>query len=182
VLHEGDANDETALEFLADGRMLFTARLEVTPDSVLGNEGARTLIGVAPPPYKDWKTVDSRVTRLDGPALFAHAGRIFAVARYQPGPFGRFTRMASALARKRTALYEVREDRLVYLSDLPSAGDTSYAGVVLRDGLLTIDYYTSDVQRDVPWILGMFQRSDIRIATLPVDRLVALADAISPSR
>jgi hypothetical protein len=180
TIHEGEANDETAIEFLPDGRMLATARLEVTPDNPLGHEDAGTLLAVAEPPYTEWRKTKSAVTRLDGPALFPLEGRVFAVARHQPGPRGALTRLGGVLSRKRTALYEVKEDRLLYLSDLPSAGDTSYAGVVLRDGHLFADYYTSDVRRDFPWILGMFLRSDIRMARLPLARLLELADAIGP--
>lgn len=177
VINEGEANDETAIEFLPDGRMLATARLEVEPDTVRGHARASTLLCVAEPPYTEWTRVKSRVTRLDGPVLFPHAGRIFAVARHQPGRRGVLTRLGSVLARKRTALYVVEPGRLVYLSDLPSAGDTSYAGAVLRDGFLYTDYYTSRIDRDYPWIVGMLRASDIRMARIPLDRLAALADA-----
>jgi hypothetical protein len=176
-IHRGDGNDETAIEFLPDGRMLATARLEVTPDSLLGNAGASTLIAVASPPYERWTTVHSRVTRLDGPVLFAHAGHVFAVARHQPGPRGPLTRLGSSLSRKRTALYRVEPDRLVYLSDLPSAGDTSYAGAVLREGALWIDYYTSRIDRDYPWLLGMFRPTAIRMARIDPAALEALSNA-----
>lgn len=175
TLHEGEANDETAIEFLPDGRMLATARLEIRPDSLLGHEDAGTWLAVAAPPYTVWKGTKTRDTRLDGPVLFALEGRVFAVARWQPGPRGPLTRLGSVLARKRTGLYEIREDAIAYLSDLPSAGDTSYAGVVVRDGWIWIDYYTSDVRRDVPWLLGMLLRSDIRMARLPVSALLGLA-------
>ena len=70
-------------------------------------------------------------------------------------------RLGGAWSRKRTALYEVTAESLSYLSDLPSAGDTSYAGVVLRDGFAYIDYYTSAVERDYPWLLGMFHGSEL---------------------
>jgi hypothetical protein len=70
----------------------------------------------------------------------------------------------------------VTAESLSYLSDLPSAGDTSYAGVVLRDGFAYIDYYTSAIERDYPWLLGMFLPTDIRMARISLDSLVALAD------
>ncbi|MHC1782340.1 MAG: hypothetical protein AB9891_06185 [Anaerolineaceae bacterium] len=34
----------------------------------------------------------------------------------------------SILSRKRTSLFEVRENGLAYLTDLPNAGDTAYVG------------------------------------------------------
>ena len=175
-IHDGEGNDETDLEFLPDGRMLCTARLEVTPDNPQGNRDASTLIAVAPPPYCEWSKTRSRLTRLDGPALFAHAGRVFAVARYQPGRRGAFTQLGSMWSRKRTSLFLVTQNRLVHLSDLPSAGDTSYAGTVLREGFLYVSYYTSDVTRDYPWIVGMLLSSDIRMARISLPSLAALAD------
>lgn len=177
TLHEGDANDETAIEFLPDGRMLATARLEVRPDSVWGNRDAGTALLVAEPPYTRWSEVRSQVTRLDGPVLFSHGGRIYAVARHQPEPRGPLTRLGGSFSRKRTALYRVEPERLVHLSDLPSAGDTSYAGVALRSGDLFVDYYTSRTDRDYPWIVGMFLPTDIRMARVSLESLEALSDA-----
>jgi len=177
TIHRGDGNDETAIEFLPDGRLLATARLEVTPDTVLGHFDAATAIAVADPPYTEWRTVRSQVTRLDGPALFRIDDTVFAVARHQPEPRGWLTRLGGVLSRKRTALYRVEPERLVRLTDLPSAGDTSYAGVVERDGELFVDYYTSRIDRDFPWLLGMFLPSDIRMARIPVDSLLELSGA-----
>jgi hypothetical protein len=176
TIYDGEGNDETAIEFLPDGRLLATARLEVTPDTLTGHKDASTLLAVAEPPFDRWSYHKSQVTRLDGPVLFTHAGRVFAVARHQDGKRGPLMRLGGVWSRKRTALYEVTEEGLTHLSDLPSAGDTSYAGVVLRDGFAYIDYYTSAIQRDYPWLLGMFLPTDIRMARIPLSSLVALAD------
>jgi hypothetical protein len=176
-LYEGEANDETAIEFLPDGRMLASARLEVTADSFLGHPDASTMLMTAPPPYTQWTRTRSRVTRLDGPILFRHAGQIFAVARFQPNQSGPFSHPASVLARKRTSLFRLEPDRIVWLSDLPSAGDTAYAGVVLHEGALWVEWYTSRVDRDWPWLLGMFLPSEIRMGRIPLDALTALSDA-----
>lgn len=182
TIHRGEANDETAIAFLPDGRMLATARLEVEPDRVLGHAEASTALAVAHPPYRRWQITKSTVTRLDGPVLFRHGGRVYAVARHQPGGRGVFTRLGSTLARKRTSLYLVEPERLVRLSDLPSAGDTSYAGAVLHDGFLWTDYYTSRIDRDYPWLLGMFLATDIRMARIPLEDLEALAQRAGGAR
>ena len=171
----GEGNDETDIEWLPDGRLLATARLEVTPDRLLGNRDASTLLATAAPPYERWSYHKSRVTRLDGPALFAYDGRVYAVARYQAGARGALTRLGGSFSRKRTSLFLVEPERLVRLSDLPSAGDTSYAGVVLKDDSLFASYYTSDIRRDYPWILGMVLPTDIRMAQVPLDRLAEIA-------
>jgi len=166
VIHSGEGNDETAIEFLPDGRMLATARLEITPDALFGHPDGGTLLAVAEPPYTRWRKTHSGTTRLDGPALFPHAGGIYAVARFQPGGKGFPTRPGSVFARKRTALFRVEPERLIWLSDLPSAGDTAYAGVVRREGRLLACYYTSPVDRDHPWLLGMLLPTEIRMAEL----------------
>jgi hypothetical protein len=177
TIHEGGANDETAVVFLPDGRLLATARIEVAPDAVLGHRDAHTVLATAEPPYRTWRRTESRVTRLDGPVLFRDGDTVFAVARYQPPPHGPLTRMASTLSRKRTSLYRVEPERLVWLSDLPSAGDTSYAGIAVRDDTLFVEWYTSRIDRDYPWILGMFLPTEIRMARIPMAALRALSAA-----
>jgi hypothetical protein len=177
TIYRGEANDETAIEFLPDGRLLAAARLEIAPDTFTGSHDASTLLALAEPPYERWSQRKSAVTRLDGPALFSHEGRVFAVARFQPGPRRWPTRLGSVWSRKRTAIFRVEPERLVYLSDLPSAGDTSYAGVVLRDGSLWTEYYTSRIDRDYPWLLGMFLPTDLRMARIPLEALLAVSDA-----
>jgi hypothetical protein len=178
LIHQGEANDETAIEFLPDGRLLATARLEVTADSVTGNANASTLLAVAEPPYERWTYTKSEVTRLDGPALFSQGGRVFAVARSQPGSRRYPTRLGSAWSRKRTSVFRVEPDRLIHLSDLPSAGDTSYAGVVLRDNYVWAEYYTSRIDRDYPWLLGMLLPTDIRMARFPLEALLSLSRSV----
>ena len=176
AIYAGERNDETANEFLPDGRMIVTARLEGDDRAWhQGSKNAATLIAVAEPPFTEWATTRSLTTRLDGPALFAYNGRVYAVGRYDPEGREKWYGMSSLLGRKRTAIYEVRPDELVYLSDLPSAGDTSYAGVVLQDGYAYISYYSSDTTRDFAWLLGAVMPSDILMARVPLERLEELA-------
>ncbi len=175
-IYSGDRNDETDIEFLPDGRMLATARLEFS-DSYTGDSRGSTLITLADPPYTHWQPQrKDPLTRLDGPNLFSYHGRIYAVGRFQPVTSGPFAYPGSILATRRTSLFEVRPDRLVYLSDLPSAGDTSYSGVVARGDDLYICYYTSNIHRDYGWILGMVSPSNIRMAHLNLANLEALAN------
>jgi hypothetical protein len=72
-------------------------------------------------------------------------------------------------SRKRTSLFAVEETRLIYLGDLASGGDTSYAGGVVVGDELIASYYTS--RRDYTWILGMFRPSDIRMARISLPAL-----------
>ena len=133
---------------------------------LFGHRDACTLVAVAEPPYTTWTSVRCSVTRLDGPNLFKHAGAIYAAGRHHAGgPPG------SHFGRKRTALYKVAPTGLTHLTDLPSQGDTSYPGVVMKDGALYVCYYTNDIRRDYRWLFGMFVPSEVRIARLPLAKL-----------
>lgn len=182
TINEGERNDETEIIFLSDGRLLATARLEYDEswlDGALGDVRGSTLITVSEPPYTSWtELTQSLVTRLDGPYLFTYHDRVYAVGRYQPdlGSSGPLTPQGSCLARKRTALFEVRETGLAYLTDLPSAGDTSYVGLVLDGDYAYASYYTSPIGRDYGWLMGMFLPTSVRMAKIDLMAMEALAD------
>jgi hypothetical protein len=87
---------------------------------------------------------------------------------------GPFSLQGSAFAKKRTSLFAVTEDCLVHLFDLPSSGDTSYAGCVLRGDDLYTCYYTSEITRDPIWIYGMTRPSAIRMAKIDLRKVEKL--------
>lgn len=179
-IYEGGRNDETEIQFLPDGRLLATARLEYAnfADGAFGDKRGATLITVSDPPYETWtELTQSRVARLDGPYLFTYKERVYAIGRYQPdlGKSGMLTDQGSILSRKRTAIYEVRQDGLAYLSDLPSNGDTSYVGMVMDGDFVYATYYTSPLNHDFPWIIGMFSASEIHMAKVDLSAMEALA-------
>jgi hypothetical protein len=176
-IHDGDHNDETDLEFLPDGRAVVTARLEVSAN-LFGDERACTLIAVAEPPYVQWSTVRSATTRLDGPNLFRHDNAIYAVGRRHRRTRAFYNRRAGMFGRKRTALYRVEPDGLHHLLDLPSAGDTGYAGVVVRGDELTVSYYTNDPTTDPTWLVGMAIPTQIRIARMSLAALSRIAQQL----
>ena len=181
TIHSGGHNDETEIQFLPDGRLLATARLEYDSwgDGMFGQLLGSTLITVSDPPFTTWTDLlESKVTRLDGPYLFTYHNRIYAVGRYQPdlGRSGPLTDQGSILARKRTSLFEVRLDGLAYLTDLPSDGDTSYSGLVLDGDTAYISYYTSPISHDYAWILGMLTPSQVRMAKVDLKILEELAN------
>ncbi|MBN1583531.1 MAG: hypothetical protein JXA89_22675 [Anaerolineae bacterium] len=182
TIYQGGRNDETEIEFLVDGRMIATGRLEYgeATDAIFGDVKGATLIAVAEPPYTEWtERVQSKVTRLDGPYLFTYHGRTYAVGRYQPdlGKSGLLTAQGSALARKRTALFEIREHGLAYLTDLPSAGDTSYVGLIVDGDVAYATYYTSPTNRDYPWVIGMMRPSVVIMARIDLKAMETLADS-----
>ncbi len=176
TVHEGDGASETDAHFLPDGRLVATVRLEQDA-SLTGGDAMGTLVADAAPPYTRWRKVTSRVTRLDGPDLFVYRDRLYAVGRREGEAPGFLSRPGSVLGRKRTALFQVQPGRgLRWLSDLPSAGDTAYTGSVVRGDTLFVDYYTSDVRYDWPWLLGMFRASEIRMARVDLPALAAAAE------
>ncbi|HTX91723.1 MAG TPA: sialidase family protein [Anaerolineales bacterium] len=180
-IHQGQHNDETEIEFLPDGRLLATARLEYDSfgDGMFGSPNGATLITVSEPPFTTWTDLlQSKVTRLDGPNLFTYDGRVFAVGRYQVnlGHSGPLTDQGSALAKKRTSLFEVRQDGLAYLTDLPSDGDTSYEGLIIVGDKAYISYYTSPINHDFAWILGMLSPSQVRMAVVDLKAMETLAN------
>ena len=172
-IYSGEKNDETAISFKPDGTMGMTARLEIGPNRWGYHPDAHTLIGVASPPYTDWKLGRSHETRLDGPYLFQVGERTYACGRRH---VGRSAYMGSVWGAKRTSLYLVQHDRLVFLSDLPSCGDTSYAGVVVEKDDVLISYYTSPPERDYIWLLGMLSNSSIEMARFKIHALERLAE------
>jgi hypothetical protein len=180
-IYEGERNDETAIEFLPDGRMIATLRLEGS-GRVRGDSQASTMIAVASPPYEEWSRVKSRVTRLDGPCLFSYGGQVFAAGRYQADRVPGLSEQGSAFSRKRTSLFLVREDGLTYLSDLPSSGDTSYSGAVVQGEVTHVSYYTSPIDKDYPWLIGMLSATDIRVAKISLPSLARLAESPPEAR
>ena len=182
-IHQGkkglvnDRTDETDVAFLADGTMISTQRLEYSED-ITGDIRACTHMAICRPPYTRWEGLGRDYhTRLDGPSLFEYNGRVYAVGRRNPydrekGP----NYIGSVFGRKRTSLYEVTTKGLIFLTDFPSAGDTSYGGCVLKDGYLYASYYSSTLEADWPWYVGMLSPSDIRMVRIPLDQLEALAD------
>lgn len=175
MINEGRGNDETDCAFYPDGRLLVTSRLEGVGNTAIGDPNAGTLIAVAPPPYTSWTYYTSTLTRLDGPNLFNVSGQVFAFGRYQPERDILFTQLGSSFSNKRTALFSVEPDKLTYISDMPSSGDTSYAGVIIHDGQIYAEYYTSDVSKDYGWLLGMLLPSNIHMVNISTTNLLLAA-------
>lgn len=182
-VYTAHGNGEPCMEFMPDGSIIATLRCGSlgTGGYEFGNATGNTVIATSSPPYAIWSTAHSFITRLDGGTLFPLGGRIFAAGRDHLGP--RFD-MGNHLAKKRTAVYEVKKDRLVFLFDLPSNGDTAYTGVVRRGDDIYISYYTCPVDKDYPWILGIcfLPRTEIRVARVSAQGLLAFSSKAENSR
>ena len=57
-------------------------------------------------------------------------------------------------------------DKLKWVGDLPSTGDTGYPGVVVRGEDAFVSYYTNHIDEDRSWGIGMFLPSEIRMAKI----------------
>lgn len=115
---------EDRILFLKDGTALCLLRHET------GSKNG--FLGKSKPPYTEWSWKELSL-RIGGPNMIQLPdGRILAATRlYSP--------------RTRTSLSWIDPDAgtMTECLELPSGGDTSYAGMVLHDGLLWISYYSS---------------------------------------
>ena len=161
---------ETELVFMPSGRLLALVRMDGNDDELPGAKGRlRTKVCWSLPPY-DKFDCPSELSgqRLDGPVAFFVKDRLFVVARRHLQP----------TQKKRTALFEITgaldggDIALKNWGDLPSAGDTSYAGATpLDDHRVLLTWYSGDVVDDVDWFQGMLGLSDIWQGTIDFSAL-----------
>jgi lysophospholipase L1-like esterase len=115
---------EDKILFLKDDSALCLLRHET------GDKMAQ--LGTAKPPYKDWTWRDLNL-RIGGPNMIQLPdGRILAATRLYDGG-----------TRTSLSWLDPKNAELTEALKLPSGGDTSYAGMVLHEGLLWISYYSS---------------------------------------
>jgi len=128
---------EHDLSFAADGSVVCLLRRDPPPKAEAEGldaaaKAGHAVIGTSKPPYSDWQWKDLKV-RIGGPAVLRLAdGRLLAVVRlYDKKP--------------RTSVCWLDADAatLTEVLPLPSGGDTSYAGLVMHEGVLWISYYSS---------------------------------------
>ena len=163
---------EAELAFPALGRhMLALIRMDGNNVDLLGYQGRlRTKVCWSSPPYGRFRcpqTLDG--VRLDGAVAFFWRQRLFVIARkHLPGPG----------IRKRTALYEITGNldggpiHIREWGEFPSAGDTSYAGVVPLGGArFLVSWYSSPLAGDPSWLVGFGGPTNIWEATIDLSRL-----------
>ncbi|MBV9915359.1 MAG: hypothetical protein JO153_02565 [Solirubrobacterales bacterium] len=171
----GTARDtplEPELVFSPSGRQLLAlVRLDGSDFDLLGYQGRlRTRVCWARAPFTRFSCPQTlNGVRLDGAVAFFWHRRLFVIARkHLPG----------SGIRKRTALYELGGNleggplRARELGELPSAGDTSYAGVVsISTSRFLVTWYSSPLTGDPSWLTGFGGRTDIWQATIDLARL-----------
>jgi len=115
--------NETTLRFLANGDLMAMVR----------REGGSTFgwIGTAKAPYKEWNWHETKY-RFGGPNFIQLPDGSLVASSRRYLPKGAKT----VVARMTAASYEP-------ILELPSGGDTSYAGLVWHEGVLWVSYYSS---------------------------------------
>jgi hypothetical protein len=161
---------ETELTFMPGGKLVALVRMDGTNQELLGDQGRlRTKVCWADPPYATFACpAEFDGQRLDGPLTFFVGSRLFVVAR----------KHLQGTGKKRTALYEIAGDfnggalSIQEWGELPSAGDTSYAGVAMVDPAhALVTWYSGDLTADRPWALAMFDLTDIWQGTIDITEL-----------
>ena len=118
--------NETTLRFNKNNEMIAVVRRDK------GN-GA---IGISSPPYKNWKWNDLEI-RLGGPDLIVldDGSLLCATREYLP------SKQQTMIARVDTT------GKTTKLFSLPSGGDCSYPGFLMKDNTLLVSYYSSHEEK-----------------------------------
>jgi hypothetical protein len=166
---------------VAPGPLLALVRMDGTDSELSGDTGRlRTKVCWANPPYATFDCpTELDGVRLDGPVSFFWQQRLFVVARKH---------LQNTGGKKRTALYEILgaldagagvtpdaggEITIKEWGEIPSAGDTSYAGVVPLDATrVLVSWYSGDLIADDLWPYpAIFNLSDIWKGTVDLSKL-----------
>jgi hypothetical protein len=125
-LYDGGGDpSEAALVFTDDDTMLCLLRRDEK-----GKDSG--LLGASRPPYTNWTWKDLH-QKIGGPAMIRLPdNRLLACVRlYQPN------------VHTSLCWVDAETGKLTPFLKLPSSGDTSYAGLIFRDNLLRVSYYSS---------------------------------------
>ena len=118
--------------------------------AIRGGDDNRFTLASADPPYTDWRLQDMGYV-IPAPRLVVAGGREYVIGRQHvrepigPGASGGpgDANESGRIVERRTSVWRVEEDGVVHVLDLPSGGDTSYAGAVHHDdGALLLSYYS----------------------------------------
>jgi hypothetical protein len=149
-----DSPGETELVFMPSAKLLALVRMDGTEEELLGDQGRlRTKVCWADPPYASFACPQELTgQRLDGPLAFVVGPRLFVIAR----------KHLQGTGKKRTSLFEIGgtlEGGPITIhewGELPSAGDTAYAGIATKkDGTALVSWYSGRLDTDEVWALGM---------------------------
>ncbi len=161
--------EEAEFVFDENGGIVAIVRLEV---------GGGGLICKSPPKRIDCWECKFTPYKVDSSLMFTHNGRYFVIGRrniagrsargsdlFPEGIRNAWSMLFYSLTRKRTCIYEINPENLeLYpLIDLPSKGDTAFAGIVpiSEDKYFLVNYSSSLNGPDLPWIWGQLLGSQL---------------------
>lgn len=156
-----DVPSEAELQFFGANQETAVALVRLDNQDILAD--GQTAICTATDPFVDWECGRRIEQRLDGPTwIVRHDGdgtRSFV-----------FARKHLPCTLKRTAAYELRGDladpdaaiEVCEIQEVRSSGDTAYTALVaLSPDRYLLSWYSSPVERDIPWFEGIYSPSDI---------------------
>jgi hypothetical protein len=166
-VYEGGVS-ETEFEFTDDGGLVSVGRNEAGDSQY----GFGSVVCQAPPEATSEWQCSGDARKFDSPLLFSHGGEVYLVARrtvsedgvydrgYGFGPLRSIINQLDYISTaKRCSLfhYVKSERRLAFMLDLPSKGDTCFAGALKgeRPDEVVLYDYSSDIDGpDVAWSVG----------------------------
>ena len=175
-----DVPSEAELRFFGRNHDTAVALVRLDNQDILAD--GQTAICTAHDPFVDWECGCRIEQRLDGPTWIVRRvrgrARSFVFARkHLPCTF------------KRTAIYELRGDLTdpaapiegCEVQELMSSGDTAYTSLApLGRNRFLLGWYSSPVDRELPWFEGISSPSDIWLADVNLSRAPARCVAPAP--
>jgi len=121
--------NETTLRFTSDNKMIAVVRR--------GGSNPHGYIGISDVPYKQWKWNELE-GRLGGPDFLILPGNKMICGTREYLPDGENKMMLAKIT---------NAGDLTKLVTLPSGGDCSYPGMVIRDNILYVSYYSAHEEK-----------------------------------
>lgn len=173
-----DAPSEAELQFFGDNDE--TAVSIVRLDNQGNLEDGQSAICTSVAPFEQWECGRRVEQRLGGPTW---------IVRREGDPIRNFifARKHEACTFKRTAAYELRGDltdpnaklQLCEIQEVMSSGDTAYTALVpITDDRWLLSWYSTPPERELAWLQGQFEPSDIWLADVHFDR--APTECVTP--
>jgi hypothetical protein len=170
---------ESDFAFDDSGRLWSVMRNDAGENGRFGS-----LVCTAPPQdITDWDCVhDPR--KFDSPLVFSHRGEVYLLARRQVANEGRYdlgsllppsaafltNQAAYWVTPKRLSLWKIDRDaqRVDWVADLPSKGDTAFPGIVWTgaDTLQVYNYSSPITGPDIAWVQGQLGPTNIYVTEL----------------
>lgn len=177
-----DVPSEAELQFFGKNHDVAVALVRLDNQDILAD--GQTAICTSRAPFTAWECGRRIEQRLDGPTWIVRRarGRVRSFV---------FARKHLPCTWKRTAIYELRGDltdpaspvEVCEIQELQSSGDTAYTSLApLSRHRALLAWYSSPVDRELPWFEGISSPSDIWLAEVDFRRTPARCTPPPPER